>query len=214
MKSKAAVQYLVFTLLITCLYQNSWAQLTTTSGTDVEAAGAKADGTTIVSSILQEMINSNRSGTFYFAPGIYRLHNQGVNRTGLTLRNFSGTIIMAKGAEFACDTESTQAGQCIWIVHSSGAAFRGLTITYREPQLLPMPRTSATSNALLVEDPHNINFLNTTIIGSTGSGNWNTNSTGISYNGTTTVSDTTADGIHFENVGSGSLTNLIANSRL
>jgi hypothetical protein len=158
------------------------------------------------------MINSNRSGTFYFAPGVYRLHNQGVNQPGLTLRNFSGTIIMAKGAQFACDTENTQAGQCIWVVQSRGATFRGLTITYKDPQLLPMPRISATSNALLVEDSHNISFLDTRIIGSTGSGIWNTKSTGITFEGTTTISNTTADGIHFENVGSGSLANLITNS--
>jgi hypothetical protein len=207
----APMRYLALAVSITCLHQYSLAQSTPTPETDVEAAGAKADGTTIVSSILQEMINSNPSGTFYFAPGVYRLHNQGVNRPGLTLRNFSGTIIMAKGAEFACDTENTQAGQCIWIIHSRGAAFRDLTITYKDPQLLPMPRASATSNALLVEDSHNISFLNTTIIGSTGSGIWNTNSTGIRYEGTTTVRDTTADGIHFENVGSGFLGNLITN---
>ncbi|MGA9670285.1 MAG: right-handed parallel beta-helix repeat-containing protein [Terracidiphilus sp.] len=158
------------------------------------------------------MIDSNRSGTFYFAPGVYRLHNQGVNRPGLTLRNFSGTIIMAKGAQFACDTEDTQAGQCIWVVQSHGANFKDLTITYKDPQLLPMPRASATSNALLVEDSHHIDFLNTTIFGSTGSGIWSTNSTGITFEGTTTVSNTTADGIHFENVGAGSLASLITNS--
>jgi hypothetical protein len=212
MKLIAPIHYLALPMSMACLHQHSLAQSTPTSRTDVAAAGAKADGTTIVSSILQEMINSNSSGTLYFAPGVYRLHNQGVNRPGLALRNFSGTIIMAKGAEFACDTENTQAGQCIWVVHSRGATFRDLTITYKDPQLLPMPRTSATSNALLVEDSHNISFLNTTIIGSTGSGIWNTNSTGITYQGTTTIRDTTADGIHFENVASGSLTNLITNT--
>jgi hypothetical protein len=211
-KLLASVQYLVLALLTTCLQPYSVAQSKPASRTDVKAAGVKADGTTVVSSILQQMINSNNSGTFYFPPGVYRLHNQGVDRPGLTLRDFSGTVILAKGAAFACDTEDTQAGQCIWIIHSNGATFQDLTITYKDPKLLPMARTSATSNALLVEDSHNIKFLNTTIIGSTGSGIWNTNSTDIKYEGITTIKDTTADGIHFENIGSGVLANLITNN--
>lgn len=180
-------------------------------GTDVQAAGIKADGSTNDTPALQKLINSNLSGTFYFAPGTYKLHNSGVNTPGLELSGFSGSIIMAKGASFACDTASTNSGQCIWVVSSNGASFQNLTITYTNAGSLPLARTSSTGNALLVENSSNISFLNTTIVGSSGSGIWNTNSTNISYNGTTTISNTTADGLHFENVGSGTVANLITN---
>lgn len=68
MKLKVLIRYLALVSSMTCLHRYSCAQAPPTSRIDVEAAGATADGTTIVSSILQEMINANRSGTFYFPP--------------------------------------------------------------------------------------------------------------------------------------------------
>ena len=180
-------------------------------GINVQASGVKADGVTNATPALQALINANLTGAFYFAPGTYVLNNNGVNTPGLLLQGFSGTIIMAKGASFACNTATTNAGQCIFVINSSGASFQNLTITYTNVGKLPMARTSAVSNALLVENSANISFFNTTIIGSTGSGIWNTNSTSIAYNGTTSITGTTADGIHFENVGAGSVAALVTN---
>lgn len=207
MASKASL--LLFALLV--FLSGTIAQAQIAYGTDVQAAGVKADGVTNDTPLLQQLINSNLSGTFYFAPGTYRLHNSGVNTPGLELQGFSGSIIMAKGASFACDTATTNAGQCIWVVNSNGANFQNLTITYSNAGSLPMARTSATSNALLVQSSNDINFLNTTVLGSTGSGIWNTNSTSIEYNGTTSITGTTADGLHFENVGSATVANVITN---
>ncbi len=182
---------------------------TAKSRIDVQESGIRADGATDASARLQKLIDSNRSGTFYFRPGVYRLHNLGINHPGLILHGFSGSLVMAKGAQFACDTEDIHAAQCIWIEKSKGAVFRNITITYLTPSLLPMKRTMATGNALLVEQADDLKFQDTTIVGSTGSGIWNTNSTRIIFGGITKISNTTADGIHFENVGSSLVENLI-----
>lgn len=177
---------------------------------DVQKTGVKADSATDLSPQLQRLIDSHPSGAFYFPPGDYRLHNRGVNRPGLTLHKFSGSLVMATGARFICDTEDTSAGQCIWIKESKGAVFRNITIAYTNPQLLPMKRIAATGNALLVEQSSRLKFLDTTIVGSTGSGIWNTNSTDLTFDGITRITNTTADGIHFENVGSSTVEDLIA----
>jgi hypothetical protein len=182
-----------------------------TAGINVRAAGAKGDGVTSDSAVLQRLIYDNPAATLYFPAGTYRLHNHGLNTPGLSFTGFSGTVRMASGARFSCDTANRDAGQCIFVSHSSGATFYNLSITYAAIGSLPMARDASTSNALLVEDAHDITFSDTTILGSSGSGAWNTNSTNITYSGSTHITRTTADGLHFENVADASVASLYTN---
>jgi Pectate lyase superfamily protein/Right handed beta helix region len=192
------------------LAMSPWSELSSASspGINVLSRGAKGDGLTNDSPAIQRLISRNRTTSLYFPPGTYILHNRGNNNPGLTFRGFSGTIRMAKGAEFACDTVDATAGQCVWIIDSRAVTLDQVTITYRDFAKLPVPRNAAIANALLIENSSNITLVNTTILGSTGSGIWNTDSDRITYAGKTSISNTSADGIHFENVGGSSLSDL------
>ncbi|KAA6461165.1 hypothetical protein DYQ86_13040 [Acidobacteria bacterium AB60] len=200
---------LVFWFLAACLLQG---QPNRGTRIDVQTAGIPSDGRENASPALSRLIDANPSAAFYFGPGTYRLHNVGVDHPGLQLRHFSGSIVMAKGASFVCDTEDTQAGQCVWILDARRATFENLSITYLKPNILPLERKAATANALLVQSSDNVRFVNTTVLGSTGSGIWNTDSLGLRFEGVTRISDTTADGLHFENTGPAMVENLVTNN--
>ena len=175
---------------------------------DVRVAGVKGDGVTNDSPGLSALIAAHPKATFYFPTGTYVLHNPEINRPGLKLEGFSGTIRMAADARFACDNATAHAGQCIWVTDSRGASFENLSITYLDAAALPLPRRVAASNALLVENSRDLRFSNTTVFAATGSGIWNSNDIGIVFDGHTVIRNTSADGIHFENVGQGSISNL------
>lgn len=175
---------------------------------NMHTAGARGDGVTDDSPFLQNYIAHHSGASLYFPAGTYVLHNPHPNQAGLEFRGFSGKVRMDPAASFACDTATPNAGQCVWLIASKGANFENLTITYLAASSLPLPRQQAANNALLVEQAKNVTFLNTTIIGSTGSGIWNTDSTNLSFIGLTTIRNTSADGMHFENVGTGVVVNL------
>jgi hypothetical protein len=163
--------------------------------------GATGDGHTNDSPAIQSIINSNPNAVIYFPLGVYVLDNPSLYHAGLVFSGFHGTAIMASGARFLCDTATTSAGQCIDIVNSSGANFDNFDVGYLDEQNLPLSRNDAISNAILVENSSMLNFGNTTVEASTGSGIWVTDSMNISFLGGTNVSNTAADGLHFENVG-------------
>jgi hypothetical protein len=167
--------------------------------------GATGDGHTNDSPALQSIINANPNAVIFFPAGQYVLDNPNPNQAGLLFSGFQGTAIMASGASFLCDTATTSAGQCIEILNSSGASFDNFTVGYVDQSSLPLPRTDSISNGILVQSSSSLNFANTTVEASTGSGIWVTNSTNISFLGGTSVSNTTADGLHFENVGNGTV---------
>ena len=175
--------------------------LPTATTINVMLDGATGDGHTNDSPAIQSIINSNPNAVIYFPLGQYVLDNPSLYRAGLVFSGFHGTAIMASGARFLCDTATTSAGQCIDIVNSSGANFDNFDVGYLDQQNLPLSRNNAISNAILVENSSAINFGNTTVEASTGSGIWVTDSTNISFLGGTNVSNTAADGLHFENVG-------------
>ncbi len=173
---------------------------------NVRFAGAAGNGTTIDSGVIQSIINSNPNGTIYFPLGLYRLDNSSFNQAGLLFDNFHGTAIMQNGARFLCDTITVGvAGQCIHILNSSNAAFANFDIGYIGDAALPYPRSKAGNNALLVENSQNITISNTTVEHSPGPGIWVTGSTGINLLNGTSVNNTTADGLHFENDGNSSV---------
>jgi hypothetical protein len=167
--------------------------------------GATGDGQTNDSPALQSIINNNPNAVIYFPPGNYVLDNPSANQAGLLFSGFQGTAVMAAGARFLCDTATTSAGQCIDIENSSGATFDNFRIGYLDEQNLPLSRNDAISNAILVGNSTTLNFANTTVEASTGSGIWVTDSTNISFLNGTSVANTAADGLHFENVGSATL---------
>ena len=175
--------------------------LPTATTINVMLDGATGDGHTNDSPAIQSIINSNPNAVIYFPVGQYVLDNPSLYDAGLVFSGFHGTAIMASGARFLCDTATTSAGQCIDIVNSSGANFDNFDVGYLDEQNLPLSRNNAISNAILVQDSSTINFGNTTVEASTGSGIWVTDSTNISFLGGTNVSNTAADGLHFENVG-------------
>ncbi|MGA3049727.1 MAG: right-handed parallel beta-helix repeat-containing protein [Terracidiphilus sp.] len=173
---------------------------------NVRLSGAAGNGTTIDSDVIQSIINSNPNGTIYFPLGLYRLHNSSFDQPGLLFQNFHGTAIMQSGARFLCDTITVGvAGQCIYILNSSNATFANFDIGYIGDAALPYPRSEAGNNALLVEDSQNITISNTLVEHSPGPGIWVTGSTGINFLNGTSVNNTTADGLHFENDGSSSV---------
>ena len=174
--------------------------LPTATTLNVLLNGALGDGHTNDSPALQSIVNNNPNAVVYFPLGDYVLDNPSPNQPGLLFSGFHGTAIMANGARFLCDTPTTSAGHCIRIINSSGASFDNFRVGYTQEQNLPLARTSAISSGILVENSNALNFGNTTIEASTGSGIWVTDSTGISFLGGTSVSNTTADGLHFENV--------------
>jgi hypothetical protein len=175
--------------------------LPTATTINVLLNGAVGDGLTNDSPALQSTIDNNPNAVIYFPLGNYVLDNPSANQSGLLFFGFHGTAIMANGARFLCDTATASAGQCIKIDRSSGASFDNFRVGYTQEQNLPLSRTSAISNGILVQNSSTLNFGNTTVEASTGSGIWVTDSTGISFLGGTSVSKTTADGLHFENVG-------------
>jgi hypothetical protein len=178
---------------------------------NVRLVGAAGDGTTIDSGVIQSIINSNPNGTIYFPMGIYRLHNSSFDQPGLLFENFHGTAIMQSGARFLCDTITVGvAGQCIHILNSSNATFANFDIGYIGDSALPYPRSEAGNNALLVENSQNITISNTTVEHSPGSGIWVTGSMGINFLNGTSVNNTTADGLHFENDGNSSVVGYFA----
>jgi hypothetical protein len=167
--------------------------------------GAAGDGHTNDSPALQSIVDNNPNAVIYFPLGHYVLDNPAIHQSGLVFSGFHGTAIMANGASFLCDTATTSAGQCIYIVNSSGATFDNFQVGYLDEQNLPLSRSQAVSNAILVEASNALNFGNTTVTASTGSGIWVTGSTNISFLGGTSVANTAADGLHFENVGNATL---------
>jgi Pectate lyase superfamily protein len=175
--------------------------LPTATTINVLLNGAAGDGQTNDSPALQSVVNNNPNAVIYFPIGDYVLDNPSPNQPGLLFSGFQGTAIMANGARFLCDTATTSAGHCIRIINSTGASFDNFRVGYTQEQNLPLARTSAISSGILVENSSALNFGNTTIEASTGSGIWVTDSTGISFLSGTSVSNTTADGLHFENVG-------------
>ncbi|HTZ59673.1 MAG TPA: glycosyl hydrolase family 28-related protein, partial [Acidobacteriaceae bacterium] len=163
--------------------------------------GATGNGATNDSPALQSIVSTNPNATIYFPAGQYVLDNPSLNQPGLLFSGFHGTAIMASGARFLCDTATTSAGQCIYVLNSSNATFDNFRVGYLDEQNLPLSRNNATNNAILVENSTTVAFNNTTVEASTGSGIWVTGSTNISFLSGTSVSNTAADGLHFENVG-------------
>lgn len=185
--------------------------LPTSTTINVRLAGAAGNGTTIDSNVIQSIINSNPNGTIYFPLGLYRLHNSSFNQPGLLFQNFHGTAIMQTGARFVCDTITIGvAGQCIYILNSSNATFANFDIGYIGDSALPYARSQAGNNAMLVEQSQNITISNTLVEHSPGPGIWVANSTGINFLNGTSVNNTTADGLHFENAGSSSVNGFYA----
>ncbi|MGA3047250.1 MAG: right-handed parallel beta-helix repeat-containing protein [Terracidiphilus sp.] len=163
--------------------------------------GAVGNGTTDDTGVIQSIIDSNPNSTIYFPMGLYLLHNE--NMPGLQFQNFHGTAVMQSGARFLCDTiETPTAGSCIRIVNSSNATIGNFDIGYIGDSALPFPRPEAGNTAMLVEDSQNITLNNTTIEHSPGPGIWVDTSSNIQFLGGTSVNNTTADGLHFDNVGS------------
>ena len=168
--------------------------------------GAAGNGSTDDSGAIQSIIDSHPNETIYFPLGLYRLHND--NGPGLQFSNFHGTAIMQNGARFLCDTIATPAaGTCIRIVNSSSATFGNFDIGYIGDSALPFVRSDAGNTAMLVEDSQSITLNNTTIEHSPGPGIWVDTSTNIQFLGGTSVNNTTADGLHFENAGSAVVNN-------
>jgi hypothetical protein len=167
---------------------------------NVRNMGAAGNGTTIDSGALQSIVSSNPNATIYFPTGLYLLHND--NGPGLQFSNFSGTAVVQPGARFLCDTIQTPiAGTCIRIVNSSNATFDNFEIGYIGDSALPFVRSEAGNTAMLVENSQNITLNNTVIEHSPGPGIWVDTSTNIQFLNGTSVNNTTADGLHFENVG-------------
>jgi hypothetical protein len=179
--------------------------LPTASTINVLLNGATGDGQTNDGPAIQSIIDNNPDGVIYFPLGQYMLDNPSLNQAGLVFSGFHGTAIMANGARFLCDNTTTSAGQCIHIVNSSGATFDNFRVGYIDEQNLPLARNDAISNAILVESSTLLNFGNTTVEASTGSGIWVTGSTNINFLDGTSVANTSADGLHFENVGNATL---------
>ncbi|MGA9671791.1 MAG: right-handed parallel beta-helix repeat-containing protein [Terracidiphilus sp.] len=168
--------------------------------------GAVGNGTTNVTGVIQSIINSNPNATIYFPMGLYLLHNE--NQPGLEFNNFHGTAIMQNGARFLCDTIATStAGSCIRIVNSSNVTVSNFDIGYIGDSALPFPRPDAGNTAMLVENSQNVTLNNTTIEHSPGPGIWVDTSTNIQFLRGTSVNNTSADGLHFENVGSAVVNN-------
>ena len=168
--------------------------------------GATGNGQTNDSPALQAIVNSNPNGFIYFPPGNYVLNNSDINTPGLLFSGFHGTAYVANGSRFLCENATTTAGQCIEVLNSSDATFDNFRIGYVDESGLPLSRSDAISNGMLVENCTSVTFNNTTVEASTGSGIWTTGSTYLSFLNGTNVSNTAADGIHFENVGNGVLT--------
>lgn len=179
---------------------------------NVRLSGAWGDGQHVDGPLIQEIIDSNPNGFIYLPPGLYKLDNASANVTGLTFQNFHGHFFMFNGARLLCDNATTSAGQCVQITSSSNATFDNLRIGYTDESGLPLSRQNATSNALLVTVSTNIVFTNTNVEASTGSGFWISNSNQIQLNGGTFVYNTAADGLHFENTGSSSVTGYTADN--
>jgi hypothetical protein len=178
---------------------------------NVRLAGAAGNGTTIDSTVIQSIIDSNPNGTIYFPMGLYRLHNSSFNQAGLQFKNFHGTAILQNGARLLCDTITVGvAGECIKIMNSSNATFGNFDIGYIGDKALPYPRSQAGNNALLVENSQNLTITNTIVEHSPGPGIWVDGSTGINFLGGTSVNNTTADGLHFENDGSSTVVGYFA----
>ena len=180
--------------------------LPTATTLNVLLNGAAGDGHTNDSPALQSIVNSNPNAVIYFPLGNYVLDNPSPNQAGLLFSGFHGTAIMANGARFLCDTPTTSAGQCVEVANSSNATFDNFRVGYVHEQGLPLSRNSAISNAILVKSSTSLTFNNTTVEASTGSGIWTTGSTYLNFLNGTSVSNTAADGIHFENVGNSVLT--------
>jgi hypothetical protein len=168
--------------------------------------GATGNGQTNDTPALQAIVNSNPNGFIYFPPGNYVLNNSDINTPGLLFSGFHGTAYVANGSRFLCENATTTAGQCIEVLNSSDATFDNFRIGYVDESGLPLSRSDAISNGMLVENCTSVTFNNTTVEASTGSGIWTTGSTYLSFLNGTSVSNTAADGIHFENVGNGVLT--------
>jgi hypothetical protein len=168
--------------------------------------GAGGNGTTDDTGVLQSIVNSNPDATLYFPVGLYLLHNE--NMPGLQFSNFHGTVVMQPGARFLCDTIATPtAGSCIVIVNSSNVTIDNFDIGYIGDSALPFARSNAGNTAMLVQDSEHVTINNTTIEHSPGPGIWVDTSTNIQFLGGTSVNNTTADGLHFENAGSSVVNN-------
>jgi hypothetical protein len=172
------------------------------SGTlNVLQMGAVGDGTANDTGVIQSIVDSNPNSTIYFPMALYLLHNE--NQPGLQFSNFHGTAIMQSGARFLCDTIATPtAGSCIKIVNSSNVTLGNFDIGYIGDSALPFPVSGAGNTAMLVEGSQNVTLNNTTIEHSPGPGIWVDTSTNVQFLGGTSVNNTSADGLHFDNVGS------------
>ena len=168
---------------------------------NVRQMGAAGNGSTNDSNAIQSIINSHPYDTIYFPAGLYLLHNR--YTPGLEFNNFHGKAIMQNGARFLCDTIATPvAGSCIRFVNSSNVTIGNFEIGYVGDSALPFNRNNAGNTAMLIEDSQNVVVTNTTIEHSPGPGIWVQTSNNVQFLGGTSVNDTTADGLHFENVGS------------
>ncbi len=172
--------------------------------------GTWGDGQHEDGAVIQSLIQANPYGTIFLPLGIYRLENPSLNKAGLMFQNFHGRFVLANGARLLCTNATTTAGQCIHIYNSSNATFDNLEVGYFNNDKLPMGRNSATNNAILVERSTSITLNHTTVEASTGSGIWVTDSKKVTFNGGTWVSNTTADGLHFENDADSSVTGFTA----
>ena len=170
-------------------------------GVDVKSCGAKGDGSAVDGAAIRRCLTRHPGGTIVFPAGRYVLDNSGAgDGAGLLIGpEFHGRIELQPGAKLVCNTSTNLAKQCVFFLHASGIEVSGLSIGYLDESRLPLPRNACTTdNAVLIQDSADISLLNTTVDTSPGVGIWVTNSKRIKLK-TVKVSNTCADGVHFEN---------------